>query len=53
MQLTEIISISAGGKPIFRLPNWSRFQEVNRLFVLSFENITHRTGHTRYYFPKV
>ena len=26
------------------------FQEVNRLFVLSFENTTHRTVNTKYYF---
>ena len=31
----------------------SSFQGVNRLFVLSFENITDRTAHTGYYFPKV
>ena len=27
------------------------FQEVNRLFVLSFENSTDRTVHTKYYLP--
>ena len=31
----------------------SRFQGVNRLFVLSFENNTHRTKHTGYFLPKV
>ena len=29
------------------------FQWVNRLFVLLFENNAHRTGHTRYFLPKV
>ena len=29
------------------------FQEVNRLFLLSFENITDITVHTGYYLPKV
>ena len=29
------------------------FQEVNSFFVLSFENRTDRTGHTRCYLPKV
>ena len=30
-----------------------RFQEVNRLFVLSFENENDRTSHTTYYLPRV
>ena len=30
-----------------------RFQGVNRLFVLSFENNADRTGHTGYFLPKV
>ena len=30
-----------------------RFQGVNRLFVLSFENENDRTSHTTYYLPKV
>ena len=30
-----------------------RFQGVNRLFVLSFENKTDREVHTRYYLPTV
>ena len=30
-----------------------RFQEVYRLFVLSFKNEDGRLGHTGYYFPKV
>ena len=29
------------------------FQEVNRLFVLSFENMEDRKVHTEYYLPKV
>ena len=29
------------------------FQGVNRLFVLSFENTTDRTVHTKYYLPTV
>ena len=29
------------------------FQEVSRLFVLSFENIEDRTAHTKYYLPLV
>ena len=29
------------------------FQGVNRLFVLSFENTTDRTVHTKCYFPTV
>ena len=29
-----------------------RFQGVNRLFVLSFEDNAHRTGHTGYFLPK-
>ena len=29
------------------------FQDVNRLFVLSFEDNAHRTRHTEYRFPKV
>ena len=29
------------------------FQEVNRLFVLSFENENDRTSHSTYYLPKV
>ena len=31
----------------------SSFQGVNRIFVLSFENDTVRTVHTKYYFPTV
>ena len=31
----------------------SSFQGVNRIFVLSFENEDNKTGHTRYYVPKV
>ena len=31
----------------------SRFQEVNRLFVLSFEDEDGRTSHSTYYFPKI
>ena len=30
-----------------------RFEGVNRLFVLSFENTTYRTVHTKYYLPTV
>ena len=30
-----------------------RFRGVNRLFVLSFENTTDRTVHTKYYLPTV
>ena len=30
-----------------------RFQRVNRLFVLSFENENDRTPHSTYYLPKV
>ena len=30
-----------------------RFQGVNRLFVLSFENENGRTSHSEYYIPKV
>ena len=30
-----------------------RFQGVNRLFVLAFENGTQRTSHSGYYLPKV
>ena len=29
------------------------FQGVNRLFVLSFENETDKTSHSRYYLPKI
>ena len=29
------------------------FQGVNRIFVLSFESTTDRTGHTKYYLPAV
>ena len=29
------------------------FQEVNRLFVLSFKNEDERTSHSTYYLPKV
>ena len=29
------------------------FQEVNRIFVLQFENSTDRTVHTKYYLPTV
>ena len=29
------------------------FQEINRLFVLSFENSTDRTVHTKYYLPAI
>ena len=29
------------------------FQEVNRLFLLSFENENNRTSHSTYYLPKV
>ena len=31
----------------------SRFQGVNRLFVLAFENDTQRTSNKRYYLPNV
>ena len=31
----------------------SSFQEVNRLFVLSFENYGHRTGYKQYFLPSV
>ena len=31
----------------------SSFQEVNRLFVLAFENDTNRTSHSTYYLPNV
>ena len=33
--------------------NDSSFQEVNRLFALSFENTNGRTWHSGYYLPKV
>ena len=31
----------------------SRFQGVNRLFILSFENEDGRTSHSTYYLPKI
>ena len=33
--------------------NWSSFQGVNRLFVISFENDAFRTVHTRYFLPTI
>ena len=33
--------------------NDSSFQEVNRLFALSFENTNGRTWHSGYYLPKL
>ena len=46
------VSIEAPNPYLNYLINPS-FQEVNRLFVLSYENIEDRTGHTKYYLPLV
>ena len=40
-------------KTIFRLLKWSKYLQLNRLFVLSFENTTDRTVHTKYYLTTV
>ena len=37
-------------KPVFRFLNWS-FEGVNRFFVLTFNVLDNRNGHSRYYLP--
>ena len=49
----SIRSINTSIKPIFSLLNWSKFLVYCRFFVLSFENSTDRTVHTKYYLPTV
>ena len=47
------VSVQAQNQYLDQLSNPS-FQGVNRRFASSFENITNRTKHTKYYyFPKV
>ena len=46
-------SIKKRSKSIFRFLNWSSFQGINRLFILSSENANDRKVHTGYYLPKV
>ena len=40
-------------KPIFKLFNWSSFEIINRLCVLSFENNAFRTVHWIYFLQTV
>ena len=40
-------------RPIFIFLNWSKFSELNRFFVLSFEDEAQRTSYKRYCFPNV
>ena len=42
-----------GRKPYLGFLTYPRFQGVNRLFVLSFENNDDRRAHTRYFLPKL
>ena len=48
-----IKSINTNSKSVFRLLDWSKVSEFNRLFELSVENNPNRTRYTWYFLPRV
>ena len=48
-----IKSINTNSKSVFRLLDWSKVSEFNRLFELSVEYNPNRTRYTWYFLPRV
>ena len=48
-----IKSINTNSKSVFRLLDWSKVSEFNRLFELSVENNPNRTRYIWYFLPRV